>query len=533
MAQEVLRRRVGDALVCGLFALAIAVPGLVMIARSESPTTLRTENRRAAARPAAPRTWNSALEYPAAFAAWWSDVFGAREELLHCRALIDWFVFGRSPAPLFFRGKDDWLFYAGDDSRNCWRGLRKLPASRMEAWSKALEARRDALKSIGVEYLYAIVPSKQTIYREHLPASEVCSGPTPLEQLLPWLDAHCSAPVLDLRPALLSEKEHDRPDLGDFTFHRLGSHWSSRGAWAACRAITAKLSERFPSMRAPLRSDFACTLREEPDRDDDLGVRLNLDGEIAEPSYAFSPIAGVRARVVRASDEPVPSTMEFESDVAGGEVMLLDHDSFGPEFRPQLAEQASRLVCIWRFALPVEEILLLRPRIVVQAITERFLIYDPIGTGLFAPHLDRARFDRLPRARPDLDEAAMLRSVESRGGTAIRLEDGAGETVLSIRTSVGKEAVRLPEMTVTGGARLALRIVLTSPKRSAMSLWFRHRGEGRYDYQNRAVVEVGEGRSDVCFVVPVDDLAGALLLRPGLDPGEYELHVVDGRLLAQ
>jgi hypothetical protein len=512
------------------FALALATPGLWMLARGGSPAILEAENRTAAPLPERPHDWKSAVDYPAAFSAWWDEALGGRDELLRARSMLEWFVFQRSPATLFLRGKREWVFFTGDDSRACWRGLRTLPEKRLDAWCRALEARRDALRSIGIEFLYAIVPSKQTIYPEYLPDSDTRSGSTPLEQLLPWLAAHCDAPVLDLRQALLDEKAHDRPEIGDFAFHRLGTHWSSRGAWAAVRAIVEKLAERFPKMRPPERSEYECILRPEPDQDDQMPVRLRLEGCISEPSYEFAPKAGARARITQSAGGSPPHFMEFECDREGGEVMFLDHDSFGPEFRPHLAEHASRLVAVWRYSLPVEEIVLAHPRIVVQALTERFLINDPIGAGVIALPLERSRFDALPPFRKDLDAAAMLRAIEPRGGTKTRLEDSDGTTDLWIRTE-GEECVALPEFAVPAGMRLALRVVLTSPKRGAMSLWFRHRGDGRYDHQNRAAVEVREGLDDVCFVIPVDDLVGRLLLRPGMEPGAYRLHALEARLI--
>ena len=111
------RGRTADLVVSILFALFIATPLGAMAARKRAPTTLVAENRNASPKPACPRDWRSAIGFPSAFEAWWNDVFGARETLLHADAFLQWFVMESSPAGLFFRGRNDWLFYTGDDSR--------------------------------------------------------------------------------------------------------------------------------------------------------------------------------------------------------------------------------------------------------------------------------------------------------------------------------------------------------------------------------------------------------------------------------
>ena len=171
--------------------------------------------------------------------------------------MLDLFVLHTTPAAEFFLGENGWFYLTGDDSRASWRGLRRLAPEKLEAWRKALEARRDRLKEQGIEYVYVVAPNKQSIYPEHLPESEHSLGPTPLDQLQAWLAARSDVSFLDLRPALLAEKTHDRPEQGDFVFHKLGMHWSSRGAWAAVQAVVAKLAERFPDLKPAERSGYA------------------------------------------------------------------------------------------------------------------------------------------------------------------------------------------------------------------------------------------------------------------------------------
>jgi hypothetical protein len=522
-------RTVCDGLLCALFAIAIATPLGSVIARRSSPKLLAAENRSVSEKPSRPRTWSAALRFPSAYEAWWNDVFGGRETLLRGDAFLQWFVLRRSPAELFFRGRDDWLFYTGDDSRACWLGLRTLSAQRKNAWCKALEERRTAMRGLGIEYLYAIVPNKQTIYPEYLPPSERSTGSTPLEQLVPWMRAHSDAPVLDLRPALFAEKEHDRPEIGDFAYHKLGSHWSARGAWAATRAILETLSQRVPALKPPDRADYVSILRAEPEQDDEVALRLHLQGFLREPSFAFAPKNGTRAEVVHASSESLPRSMEFVRDGEADDVFFLHHDSFGPELRAQLAECVPHLVTRWRYSLPIEEVLIARPRIVVQALTERFLRNDPIPNGGIAPILERAEFEKLSRARTDLDGAAMLAAIRPRAGTDMHLETNGGRTSLWIRTSPENEIVILPETNTPDKVELALRVELTSPERSALSVWYRRVGDGPFDYQRRVVVAIEAGHNDVCFRIPVERLIGSILLRPGFEPGDYRLHAIDAR----
>ena len=66
-------------------------------------------------------------------------------------------------------GKDDWLFYTGDNSLDYYRGTNLPTADEMQAYAARAAAVNDYFKSLGKTFVIMIIPNKEQMYAEYMP----------------------------------------------------------------------------------------------------------------------------------------------------------------------------------------------------------------------------------------------------------------------------------------------------------------------------------------------------------------------------
>ncbi len=193
------------------------------------------ENRTLTQLPGWPRTLAEWDSFPQRFDAYVNDNFGLRKLLLRLNSNFSTVLLGRSPSDKVVFGKDDWLFYAGDNSIELYRNQRPLSTLQLEDTRVALQRRARAMEAAGRPYLFVIVPDKHTIYPEMMPTyMSRRDMPSQFDQVVAVAEAS-GLPVLDLRAALRQGKT-DLP-----VYYKDDSHWSAWGAYLGYRRIMAAL----------------------------------------------------------------------------------------------------------------------------------------------------------------------------------------------------------------------------------------------------------------------------------------------------
>lgn len=163
-----------------------------------------------------------------------------------------WTVLGAMPYPVVLPGRDGYLFYASEEAKDGpsmtdWRGQALPDQAEITRWSEALIERDRRLAELGIPYLVAMAPNKQTAMPQWLPRwVQHQEGRHRADVLLPTVADRLRTPPLDLRPLLRAES-----DAGRETFFRTDSHWNLEGAALAAEAITRRmvaLDRRVPAL---------------------------------------------------------------------------------------------------------------------------------------------------------------------------------------------------------------------------------------------------------------------------------------------
>jgi alginate O-acetyltransferase complex protein AlgJ len=390
--------RVYRSLLVALFGLGIFLPLLGWcFALDHTPEP--TENRTPAPAPSWPTDFAQLKALPPALESYWNDAFGFRRRLLRWNATAQYDL-GVSGTAAVVIGERPWLFYAGEESIEQRRGLRRFSDTDLERWARQLEARRAWLSARGSHFLFVVVPEKQTIYPEALPDRYGPLARTPLDQLIDYLAAHSQVDVLDLRAPVRAARAD-----GEVYFHT-DSHWNDRGAYAGYAAIVSRLHGWYPRLEPRTAAGFQ-RVTVKPWNGD---LALMLGGPfdlVSETGEQWRPVPASSAQALSPSGyRPPGSTLYDVFENPGHESLpraVVFHDSFllasdergfhghaypanalrpeEPSFRLRalLAEQFSRAAFSWQYAFDAALVQRERPDVVIEEHAERLIRQGPVG----------------------------------------------------------------------------------------------------------------------------------------------------------
>ena len=379
--------RVPQMVLVAVLALGLGLPGVASVVHPSHMRDFAVENRRFAPLPDAPRTLQAVFAYPGRFDASFNDRFGLRPTLIRWHNFVLLRGLGLSPTPQVVLGDDGWLFEGGPRVLAYHLARAPFAPDVLAAWHAALEGRRRWLAQQGAQYLLVLVPDKQTIYPEHLPARLRGQGATRLDALLGAFAGDPDSPLLDLRPALIRAKG------SGLLYQRTDTHWNDLGAYLGYRAILARLAPAWPGLTPLPPEGFA--LLNEPGRGGDLARMLGHAEWFPEDRLRMAPRRPPLARPVavrfagRLRLERRGGTVLQATERPAGTIprLLVIHNSFGDFLRPFLSEHAGRALYMRDGGFDPALILAEQPQVVLQVMSERTLMTpvprdDPLFFGL-------------------------------------------------------------------------------------------------------------------------------------------------------
>jgi len=245
----------------------------------------------------------------------------------------------------------------------------------LELWRHTLQDISDWLRAQGIAYVFVIAPDKHVIYREYMPGTIRPAAISRIDQLVSYLREHSTVRVLDLRPALLAAKVHER------LYHRTDTHWNDRGAFVGYQSIIDALAEDFPALQHPSRSAFESRVVRSPGLD--LAGMLGLTEVLSEEDLLLVP----RHPTARILEPLHPNRRLTHARIVTeapnrGPRAVVFMDSFGPGLVPFLSEDFSRVVYLWQDNMDPQVVQQERPQVVIQEWVGRALTthvpYNPV-----------------------------------------------------------------------------------------------------------------------------------------------------------
>jgi len=274
-----------------------------------------------------------------------------------------------SVPPKVIVGKDDWLFFDGDDVINDYRCNKPFTEKELESYANILVERNEWLKNIGIKFILLIVPNKHSIYSEKLPYNiKKVRLKSRFDQLKEYLQNNTDVKVLDIFPALKEAKKSEFP-----VYINTDTHWTKFGALIATKQIIDELKKEFPTIRNCNLKDYNFTKKTcEGNLTDAIDSYNSIEGKTVyvKPKTAFKSInATYDFSVPEHFNETICRRM-FDKRLP--EIFVF-RDSFGTSLDRMLSEYFYKSTYVWSYEFLAKPIESEMPDIVIMEVAERLL----------------------------------------------------------------------------------------------------------------------------------------------------------------
>ena len=358
---------------CVLFILLIALP-LVGWVVGWDPAGPTSENRRLAPPPRMPRDLGAVARLPAEVDAYWSDHFGFRQSLIASHGLAMLRLLAVSPTPDVILGRDGWLFYGGEGALDAFRSTTPMSPEELSTWVGILEQWQRSLASLGIGFIVAVAPEKQSIYPDMMPpAIRPWSAETRYDQLAAALARRGTVTFLDLRGPMREVRAREP------AYFKWDTHWTAVGAHRASLEVLRALKRLDPTIPTHRLAEYARVPHPVPgDLVRLLGLRYLIETGSIELVPGFQHcLRRVSPPAVVVGPNLPDDKRPFAVECPGGPRLrvLMLHDSFGLRLVPFLGESVARLACVrWAIARASGPLLISeKPDVLILEMAERHL----------------------------------------------------------------------------------------------------------------------------------------------------------------
>jgi alginate O-acetyltransferase complex protein AlgJ len=305
------------------------------------------------------------------------------------------------PEPRLLEGRDGWAFLCDDANGNLDQLLGDLRFTEpdLRDYRAILLARRQHLARLGIPYLFAVIPSKEAIYPELLPASSPQVGIPGLTGQLTEALAGTDVRIVDLHGPMRATAL-----AGGELYYLRDCHWTFDGALAGAKTLLEALrSIGFADARLDERELSRADITVKGDLTGKERVALR-DGRLVAATSEMEPVVrepdrkpDLAALGLRRAQTPehlaisrTRETVILEHERRpGGPRAIVYRDSFGDYLQPFLSSAFARTTWLWTRTIDMPLIERERPDVVIQVVAERFLAQVPYGDVLEVNGLQR------------------------------------------------------------------------------------------------------------------------------------------------
>lgn len=231
-------------------------------------------------------------------------------------------------------GRDNWLYYLGDDSLAYYRGANLLSEEKLQEYLELTVQLKELCDERGIRLQLMIVPNKEQVYPEHMPsytfASEMKRVPLLVEYLRKNADVNIIYPLEELKAAKQNWQ----------VYYRYDTHWNSMGALIGTQALLQALGME--------KADPADWGVEEYDMSgEDLLLLGGLDAERYPKDVRYAVTYKPQVRIIEKEGGDSSSLNDIlysTSDSKNRCNMVMLFDSFRFEMEPYLQKEFSNCI---------------------------------------------------------------------------------------------------------------------------------------------------------------------------------------------
>ncbi len=310
------------------------------------PPLPNTENRSLSNKPAFDITLLD--PFPVKYESYYNDHFAFRNQFVKLFAYVNLDIFGKCPYPdQVVLGRRNELFLVMRELDTYLRD-NLFSKSELNKIRSDFAYRKKYLKTKGIEYYVAIIPTKYSVYPELLPwyikPLDTLSRTDQFINLMHELDIR----VIDVKQAILKVKD----SIPEQLYRKTDNHWNDLGGFVACREIIKEVSHEFPSVKQLKFSDYS--IIHEEAGGGNLASILNKADVMKDDKYVFTPKFESISKPIALCPYTPPDEFDkndffhgFYTDNTALPKILIFHDSFGNSIIPFCRNSFSRTIFIW------------------------------------------------------------------------------------------------------------------------------------------------------------------------------------------
>jgi len=326
--------------------------------------------------------WDALPGYLEKYTHYYNDFFPCRGHFIFLQSYLKLKLLGIPATDKVLIGKKQWLFFHKNNNQpstvDYYRNLDPFTESELRAWKEVLQARQKWLASRGIDYLFLIIPNKNTIYPEYMPDYIKKVGPySRMDQLLDYIKKHSTIYIPDLRPSLRAAK-------GKYLlYYRTDTHWNDYGAFIGHQELLKYIATHYPRFKEAQPLPFSrLKMRLNDIIGGDLAIMLSLHQDVlrennieifphSQWSYTGAPLPDIAPYVTQGFTENAHAHLPH---------ILMVHDSFYKQLKPYLSELFSRCLYIWDWGMHFFPAIIEKekPALVIDEMAERFLLNEKI-----------------------------------------------------------------------------------------------------------------------------------------------------------
>lgn len=128
-------------------------------------------------------------------------------------------------------GRQNWLFFAGDDSISSYRGTNLMEQEQMAACLDLMVQLQKLCDEKGIQLQFLILPNKEQVYSEYMPSYVIEDSYKRVDRFVDYVREHSDVSILYPLEELRQAKAQWQ------IYHQYDTHWNQAGAYVGTQAL--------------------------------------------------------------------------------------------------------------------------------------------------------------------------------------------------------------------------------------------------------------------------------------------------------
>jgi len=340
------------------FVACLIAPSVIYNLGKQYFDTNNYENRELASKP--DFELSTIVQFPTQYENYYNDHIPFRNELMQLNAYINLKVFRNTENSYVILGKDNWLFYSGEERNTVleYEAKELYTEQELQLILRNVEKYRDDIKeSVGADFVLMLIPDKEHIYEDMLPDTmQTFSSIKRVDQIYEYITKHSDIKVCYPYAELMEAKEDYQ------VYYKYDTHWNNVGAYVGTQSLLnmfgfEQVDDAIIEKEKKVSGDLANMAA--------LNSILNDDFEYVISSY----LDEVQVKNVYVDERG--TNHKYNSTSSCDKTLYFIGDSFKDAMKPFLAKRFNRTIVAHRDYFERDDMIAERPDIVVYQLIER------------------------------------------------------------------------------------------------------------------------------------------------------------------